>query len=134
MDTDNIKAMQEKREYPRLSVTVIPLKMKIIDDKKEARHGIIKGIGAGGLGIEMQEQYDVDDLVLLSFILDQGYEFNDLKGKVVRVEKSIGCSIIGVQFVDITQDDRTKIKQYVNRELQKKDSRTISLKNIVIFK
>ena len=55
MDTDNMNAMQEKRAYPRLSVTVIPLKMKYFDDKKEERHGVIKGIGAGGLGIEMQE-------------------------------------------------------------------------------
>ena len=34
----------------------------------------------------------------------------------------------------MTEEDRTRIRDYVNREFQKKDGKTISLKNIVIFK
>ena len=124
----------ERRKYKRVKVAMALVAMESIVETS-ARMGTIKGISVGGVGIETKEPFNVDDLVELNFVLDNGYEFHDLVGRIVRVTPGESCFIMGIQFMDIKKSDRTCIGEYVEKKLQEKNNKNIiPCNNMIIFK
>lgn len=127
---------RERRKYPRVEIKKTQVKMQeVLKNTDGLREGMIKGISAGGIGINMAEPFDVGDVVVMNFSLDEGHDFRAVKGRIVRIEKSHFDAIMGIQFVELAEDDMLKIEEYIKSKLQSKDKDSvIAYKNMVIFR
>ncbi len=127
---------RERRKYPRVEIKKTQVKMQEVSKNTGGlREGMIKGISAGGVGINMAEPFDAGDVVVMNFSLDEEYDFKAVKGRIIRVEKSHFDAIVGIQFMEIAEDDLLKIKEYVKSKFQNTDKDSvIAYKNMVIFR
>jgi c-di-GMP-binding flagellar brake protein YcgR len=128
---------KERRKYPRISVTMIPVEMNIVSKTEniEMKKGIIKTISARGIGIETQNPFRTGELISLNFSLEQGYEFSNLKGRVVRVMDGLFCSILGLEFSEVPEEDKSRIIKYVDMKIREPNRDSITSQNsTVIFK
>lgn len=99
------------------------------------KKGIIKGISAGGIGVSIRNPLKENDVVSLNFILDRGFKFKNIIGRIVRVEKGLSNSIMGIEFQDILEENRARLTKYVNIKLKEKDKNNVIVqKNMVIYK
>lgn len=127
---------RERRKYPRVEIKKTQVKMQEVSKNTGGlREGMIKGISAGGVGINMVKPFDAGDVVVMNFSLEEGHDFKEIKGRIVRVEKSHFDAIVGIQFMEIAEDDLLKIKEYVKSKFQSTDKDSvIAYKNMVIFR
>ncbi|MFH1876821.1 MAG: PilZ domain-containing protein [Candidatus Omnitrophota bacterium] len=115
--------MNEKRKFPRLNVTEVIVNLKKEELSEKAAH--TKNISCGGvcLAIDASETVAVGDIVRLEFRLPKGEIINS-KGKVVWTEsfdiiseKTETRSEAGIEFLDMSGNDRSVISQFVMSRL-----------------
>jgi len=113
--------MEERRKYPRLKFNVD------VDYKILRENGFIatkvetKDIGAGGICIVSLEKFDVGNSLSLKFSLPGVNKPIKAIGRVAWVaEFSVGGDTpshtaydTGIEFTEISDDDREKINEYV---------------------
>ena len=59
--------------------------------------------------------------------------FNGIKGKVVRVEECVLDTVVGIQFIDISEEDKERIKKFVSIKQEEKKSKDILVQNDTII-
>jgi len=127
----------EKRKHPRLQVDIVPVDLKNAEEVvlEEKRNGTVKGISAGGMGILMENPFPKESLIKLDFVLDEGFEFMGMLGKIVRVESAEKASIVGVQFINPGEAEIARLEKYIEKKLNEKGMKKILLHDgTVIFR
>ena len=107
----------ERRKYPRLSVD-LPIEYSQIDSSvSNAGRGL--DISGGGVLIYFPEQMDLSQYLKLKLSLPLGSELSTIEvlGEVVwmdmHLDKHRGDYRCGVKFIDISQEDMTKLKTFL---------------------
>lgn len=122
IDKDLI-TMNEKRKFPRLNVTEVVVNWK--KEELSEKAALAKNISCGGicLAVDLATSVVVGDIVRLEFRLPKG-EIIHSKGKIVWVEsfdviseKTETRSEAGVEFLDMSGNDRNNIYQFVMSRL-----------------
>ncbi len=128
--------LKERRKYPRVLMRKVSVEVETTpNNARSLKKGMIKGISSGGMGISIQSPYKKNDMVVLNFILDRGFKFNNIIGKIVRVENGLFNSIMGIEFLDLSEEDIARLKKYVDSRLKDKDKHDVIIqKNMVIYK
>jgi len=118
--TNDVDFQIEKRRYQRLDKTVVtwykPLKKKSEHEFDETLGRLTKNIAGGGV------LFETDELVPLKTELDLEIKLPSVprvikaRGRVVRIEE-IGDNRydIGVYFLNIEDDDRDAILQFISK-------------------
>ncbi len=113
--------MKERRKFPRLETD----KAKIIWRKEGTFDNLdsSRNISGGGICLETgQEGIQKEDLLSLNIALP-GEKLIDCKARVawvVEIEKEDGPKyLFAVEFIDISAEDREKIKQLVEKSSSK---------------
>jgi len=115
---NNKKGFEEKRKFARLN-TSVDVQYSVLEKKpKKELKTKTKDISAGGICIIANEQLEVENLLGISIYLAGESMPITAKGRVVwtksfQMGKQNQHYDVGVEFVDISSEDRKKIDQYV---------------------
>jgi len=116
--------MEERRRFPRLGFNV-EVECKIINGvESEPGHLQTKNIGAGGICLVSLDEFKVGNNLELIFSLPGITNQIHAVGRVVwLVPFNVGSTLTsraydaGIEFVNISDDDREKINQFVLQKL-----------------
>ncbi|MFH1655939.1 MAG: PilZ domain-containing protein [Candidatus Omnitrophota bacterium] len=113
---ENEKKFEEKRKFARLN-TSVDVQYTVLEIKA-AKEAKTKDISAGGICIIADEKLEVDCILGISVYLSGESMPITAKGKVVwtrpfQVGKENQHFDVGVEFTEISPEDRKKIDQYV---------------------
>ena len=104
----------EKRRQPRFTID-LPIEYSRIDSSI-GHTGKALNISEGGLLIYFPEQMDIGQYIRLKLFLSLGSELNTIEvlAEVVwmdiRLDKGLGDYRCGVNFIDVSPEDLTKLK------------------------
>jgi len=107
----------ERRKYPRFSID-LPIEYCPVD-KAAGSHCRAVDISEGGLLLYLSERMQIGQRLRLKLFISTGAELNamELLSEVAWVELHMGQDWgdyrTGVQFVDISPDDLSKLKQFL---------------------
>ena len=117
---------EERRKFPRLK-TELFVRYKIINPPDEGLEGRTRNIGGGGICLVTREK--IKPGTMLAMEIKFPYAVNPvlIKGRTVWTgESSLGLSPAGhvqydngVEFLEITEENRQQIIEHVNDERQK---------------
>lgn len=117
----------ERRKYQRLEET-LPVAFKVIDGKTPVPyHGITKNIGAGGIFLKIPLLIEKDSMLIgdkleLEINLPTVHEPVRAVGEIRWVEpkkpKQAYKFAVGIKFAEISDQERDKIKNFVEVRLQ----------------
>jgi len=120
---------QEKRDGVRVKKNLI-VRYALNSDLQEKKwdETIIRDISVSGISINESKDFPVGtELILLFRIPARPLDWFEVKGKIVKVNKlktsrddSIsGINIAGVAFIDLTEEQKGVIKEYIDWFLSK---------------
>ena len=107
----------EKRKYPRFNVD-LPVEYSRIDSSI-GHTGKALDISEGGLLIYFPEQMDIGRYIKLKLFFSLGSELNTIEvlAEVVwmdiHLDKGLGDYRCGVNFIDVSPEDMTKLKNFL---------------------
>ncbi|HZS06666.1 MAG TPA: PilZ domain-containing protein [Blastocatellia bacterium] len=102
----------DKRRYLRtLSTLEVWLGQEGIFTRNGER---IRILGAGGAFIQTRQPYPLESMMAVRFRLKENEEFITCHTTVRSVEEGRG---VGVEFTDLTRDERARIKAFVEAQL-----------------
>jgi c-di-GMP-binding flagellar brake protein YcgR len=108
----------ERRKYPRFSVD-LPIEYYRIGSTSSLA-GRTRNLGEGGLLIDFPEQMEIGQRLKLRLFLSMDSKMNTIELLVdvvwvdIHIDEGWGDYRSGVKFVDISQDDVTKLKVFLN--------------------
>ena len=123
-DSENNKTPQdndlieERRKFIRLNINA-QINYSVIADDVSARSASVKDIGAGGICLLLDEQLKEGDILKFDVLLPDDPPVIQAKGKVIWIKPfSIASEKktrydTGIEFIEISNDDRKKINKYV---------------------
>jgi len=106
-------AMPEKRRQPRVTFRgmVFAEQVETPPSATDATMGKTIDISEGGILLEADSHFPFLSVIKLGLVL--GTEMVDIKGQVVRLAKQRDGTIrMGIQFVDLTPQDRNALRNY----------------------
>jgi hypothetical protein len=112
-----------KREYIRIN-NEFNVRLVKKDEKHEKGNIEINtsksiNISGSGLLVNVDRKLDVGTIVNISFMKPNTFDFFKGTGKVVRVEEDTDKSFkVGINFIDLTPDDKNMLDYYINRKGQ----------------
>lgn len=102
--------IDERRKYPRQTLTTeIWLGQDGIFTRANATLG---DLSEGGAFIETSQRYSVGSLLSLRFKLPRALEFITC---MIIVRNTRGGNGLGVEFLDLSPEDRQQIKTFISR-------------------
>jgi len=107
----------ERRKYPRFNVD-LPIEYSRIDSSI-GHSGKALDVSEGGLLIYFPEQMDMGQYIRLKLFLSIGFELNAIEvlAEVVwmdiHLDKGVGDYRCGVNFIDVSPEDMTKLKNFL---------------------
>ena len=108
---------QDKRRFPRLSVNV-EVEYVVSDSANPERYTTSsKNVSEGGICVIAVEKVAIDTIIDLRFLIPELGKFINAKGKIAWVREIVfqehhACQMyeVGIEFMDIAPEDRSKIK------------------------
>jgi c-di-GMP-binding flagellar brake protein YcgR len=88
---------QESRRNLRISCS-LPVLLRFVSKTPEEGWGTIYDISLGGIKLETKNRLGVGESFFMSFIIGDNYNFENTKGRVVRVDEVDGFYTCGVEF------------------------------------
>ena len=116
MENKNVTSLLGRREYARLKLH-IPVRFG--GEESHSQDSLTKDLGGGGVRLLSRLFLAVHSRVKLEFYLTPGSEALNAVGKVVWVQK-LPYSYqhdVGVQFLDISAENRKRISNFVDLNL-----------------
>jgi c-di-GMP-binding flagellar brake protein YcgR len=107
----------ERRKYPRFNVD-LPIEYSRIESSI-GHTGKALNVSEGGLLIYFPEEMDIGQYIRLKFFLSLGSELNtiDVLAEVawmdIHLNKGEGDYRCGVNFIDVSPEDMTKLKNFL---------------------
>jgi len=117
---------KERRKFIRVPF-IFPVNFKIVnksDDEDRIYHALSDNISEGGLKIICLDPVDKDDEIEINFYLPIKDGMKEIKSNAQVVWKQEGNkkNFCGVQFINIKNEDKEAIRNFVNRIMEfKKD-------------
>jgi len=118
-----VKVFAERRAYPRLDSSV-NVRYRLIGDKEELKEkdmhleklSITINISGGGIALTVPDKFSADSIIDLEIDLPDGKDLIRCLGKVVWTKKLAQSFYeVGLCFLDITGEERTRIGLYATR-------------------
>lgn len=116
-DRRKFNILRDKRRYERIRI-VKPIEIYNIQKDKNIR-GTIIDISAGDVAVITDEQLFPKDNVKLVFTLSEEYQFKNIQGGVVRVEKVGDKYYSAIIFMNLGEN-KEKLEDFVVGRLKKK--------------
>lgn len=123
--------MDERRRYPRLAIDVDVCwhKIKGQEADKETNSDTTKNISEGGICLMVYEPLAKGDSIYLKFNLPTGRRIN-AKGRVMWVDtfevvsrkNEVSRCDTGIEFIEISDEDRLEVQKFVFSILANKPS------------
>lgn len=94
----------------------------IVPDPDSGRNGIVTGkarnVSAAGVLFFNERALDIGTIVNVKFLRPNSFDFFQGDAKVVRVEipESARGYEIGIQFIELSEDDEKKLNYYLSQE------------------
>jgi hypothetical protein len=88
---------QELRRNLRISCS-IPVLLRFISRMPEEGWGMIYDISLGGIKLSTRSQLDTAESLFLSFIIGSDFNFENIKGKIMRADEDEGYFTYGIEF------------------------------------
>ena len=132
MMDEKVKVTNEllgKRESQRMRY---PIPVRFGGEASRFQDSLLKDIGAGGIRLLSRNFLPVDSKVKLEFFLTPASEALQAVGKVVWIQK-IPYSYqheVGIQFLDISEMNRKRIRHFVEQNVKKVQEITPSTQDI----
>ena len=107
-----------KREFKRMRY---PIPVRFGGDASRFRDSLMKDLGAGGIRLLSRDFLPIDSKLKLEFFLTPASEALMAVGRVVWIQK-LPYSYqheVGIQFLDIPEEGRKKIRQFVEQNIDK---------------
>ena len=107
-----------KREFKRMRY---PIPVRFGGDASRFRDSLMKDLGAGGIRLLSRDFLPIDSKLKLEFFLTPASEALMAVGRVVWIQK-LPYSYqheVGIQFLDIPEEGRKKIRQFVEKNIDK---------------
>ncbi len=107
----------ERRKYPRFHVD-LPIEYYRIDSPI-GQTGKALNISEGGLLLYFPEQMDIGQYIKLKLFFSLGSDLNTIEvlaevvWKDIHVEKGLSDYRCGVNFIDVSSEDMTKLKNFL---------------------
>jgi len=110
-------AGMERRKYPRIAVN-LPVEYWPMNGSKSSP-GHTVDISIGGLLLSLPEAIEVGQNLGMSLFFDAGFHFMSIEAKVEVVWRDMHAGNkrehkVAVKFVDISAEDRERLKEYVH--------------------
>ena len=99
--------MEENRQFPRAPLAVQ------VEHAGGVAIGFSRDISLNGMFIETAEKFDTNSSVRLRFHIDQSGQIVIATAEIRYVVHKLG---MGVEFSEISREDRDRIQSYVNKE------------------
>lgn len=94
----------ERRKFDRMPCYLIA-KQSEEDGGEEDFFGIVRNISSGGAMIEADHRLDVGTPMSLAFLLEDGREIWEAKGRVVWSRRTDEKTIFGLQFTEPLEEN-----------------------------
>ena len=114
-----MEANQERRKFQRLNALVDVVYNKISPAQK-VEFSLTRNISKGGICLIAYDELKVSDMLDLNIYLPEDKITVHVIGRVVWVKDFVICDIpkgkrfdVGIEFVQITEEDKKKIDKYV---------------------
>lgn len=114
----NSEEILGKREFHRMRY---PIPVRFGGDTSHVRDTLMKDIGGGGIRLLSRDFLPIDSKIKVEFFLTPASEALMAVGKVVWIQK-LPYSYqheVGVQFLDISEENRKRIRQFVEQNIAK---------------
>ena len=110
--------IEDRRSFPRLAFKVDVQYKSIAQGEQKSSSVVFKNIGSGGVCLEMLEQLEIGTNLELNFFLPESKTPIAATGKVIWIKEYLVSGNnkaldTGIQFIEIKEEDRKKIDQYV---------------------
>jgi len=110
-------AGMERRKYPRIAVN-LPVEYWPMNGSKSSP-GHTVDISIGGLLLSLPEAIEVGQNLELSLYFDPGFHFMSMEARVKVVWRNMDAGNgrdhkVAVKFVDLSAEDRERLKEYVH--------------------
>ena len=80
-------------------------------------NGLIRDISIGGVSIGTVGSYNPDDIIVMTFKLNNNITFRNIKGIVKHIEKSMfEAKTMGVEFIDFEEDRLKELVDFIDAE------------------
>lgn len=113
--------LEERRLFPRLSASVDIQYNVVARVTPSGENSVSKNISAGGICLIVYEKIEPGSILDLKFSIPEDNRCIEAKGRVIWSEHfTVGTDAadkydVGIEFTEVSQDDRQKISQYVFR-------------------
>lgn len=116
-DKKKLDISKDKRHYQRIHIV---RSIEIYDEETQKNiRGIMIDISVGDISILLDEQLSLKDKVRLNFILTDEFQFKNIQGGVIRVEKVGEKYHIGIILMNLGEN-KEKVENFVMGRLKKK--------------
>ena len=106
--------MDDRRHIPRVPVFFVLENLSLsTGDAATECQGVVKNITPDGLLLEANVQMKKNDLLQMSFTFPNTHKSINLEGKVCWVEIKKVSSLAGIEFMDLSSEQREVIMEYL---------------------
>ena len=103
-------------ERRSLRLTVFFLVQDVVGAKESLGKGV--AISEGGMGVETTRRHDPGSEIHLRFLLPGERQEHKVKARIASArERENGSCLLGLEFVEMTDADRKRLNQYLDRTL-----------------
>jgi hypothetical protein len=94
----------ERRQHPRFA-TSVPVGLRFPQGSLREGWGRILDLSAGGLVMETRFPIKVAGVLYVTFALQDGAQFDNLRARVIRVSYEEGYYLAGIAFDDVVDTE-----------------------------
>jgi hypothetical protein len=94
----------ERRQHPRFS-TSVPVGLRFPSGSQREGWGRILDLSAGGVVLETRFPLKVASVLYVTFALQDGAQFTNLRARVIRAAYEEGYTIAGIAFDDVVDTE-----------------------------
>ncbi len=103
--------MQERRRFPRTAVYFVLERISLtMEECGQECRGVVKDINLGGLLLETNVKINKHDILQLNLTLGESRRNLSMEGRVCWVKKQKAWYTAGVEFMDISEEQRERIE------------------------
>lgn len=103
----------DRRKIPRVPVFFLLDDMTVEGESQAACQGVVKNITPNGMLLETNSKIKKNDILQLAFTLPNTQKALNFEGKICWVESEKAWSTAGLEFMDLSVEQREAIMEYL---------------------
>jgi c-di-GMP-binding flagellar brake protein YcgR len=106
--------MDDDRRFEyRISADLVVEDLELDPPSPQKAKGSIRELSASGCRLESSMDFAVDQKMLMCFHLEGGHELKNVSARVVRRLSQRTHKVVAIEFVDLTESDQFKIREFI---------------------